>query len=100
MSPVTHIAGIPYSDYIKIYLIIVKGFPMVMRKKNDETTIHPSKFCNVPFEQLEEIYDCIKLNFPHLFDTQGNIIRKKNHKKSDTKKMKKKIEKPIQVTFN
>jgi len=83
MSRNGYIAGIPYQDYLKLYLIISKGFPQVVKKKRDNSTIHPKKFCHIPFKELESIYDCIKSNLPHLFDSTGNIIRKRNNRREN-----------------
>ena len=93
------IAGIPYKDYLKVYLIIAKGFPHVVKHKKDVTTIHPKKFLNIPFEDLETIYDIVKETLPYLFDEEGNLCRRQNIVKKQKKKHLQKSISPI-VTFD
>lgn len=100
------IAGISYEDYMKIYIILTRGFPLVLKKKEDENYPVPKKFCHVLFSELENIYDTLLNSLPHLFDSDGHLKRYENKKSKGKKKVPKKVKKakknsdPIVLSFN
>ena len=84
------IAGIPSADYYLIYRLITAGFAHVLKRKNNPSYIPPSKICNISYQQMENIYNSLHKNYPHLFDKTGAIKRKKSNVEEPEKEEKKK----------